>query len=145
MSRLNGYWKPPHQAEFHLQLQGRYTPITHERRARGYLQLKPGGWIYSLEPTDLAELWAMSSEHLKARLSSCNWKCTHKQSSKNVYIYISCLRVSPRRLSMGRFILSCYLSHGQTNQRDRWKVGARGGVSYSVMASSDGCVTPHPC
>lgn len=36
-SRLNGYWMPPHQAESHLQLQGRYTPITHERQARGYL------------------------------------------------------------------------------------------------------------
>lgn len=77
MSRLNGYRMPLHQAAFHLLLQGRHTPITHERQARGNLQLKPGGWIYSLEPVDLAVLWAMSGEHLTAHLSSCNWKCTH--------------------------------------------------------------------
>lgn len=34
--RLNGYWILPHQTELHLQLQARYTPITHERQAKGY-------------------------------------------------------------------------------------------------------------
>lgn len=51
MSTVNGYWMPPHQAEPHLRLQGRYTPITRERQSQRTpdMLLKAGAWIYSPE------------------------------------------------------------------------------------------------